>query len=255
MVEATTSHIKMPGQLKSRNLFEPNHGKDLSISVKGESYLRLPIKTRLITEKDNLVSLLEEYAKPHLKPGDIVFISEKVVAIMQNRIIPIRDIKVTPFARFLSKHVHNHRGTDKFRGFGHGTPMGMTLFVQEVGAPRVVFAAAVAAVTRPLGIKGLFYAICGKRGKSVDCPMSFTIWPYLNYAKLSPLNPSRVAKEVREKFGNEAVIVDANYRGVFSLGKSTKNITEKFIKEVFRDNPAGQSEEMTPFFIVRKNKA
>lgn len=232
--------------------FKPNKGKALGIAVGNDKYLRLPIKTRLITEKDNLHSLLYEYVNPHLLSSDLIFISEKIVAITQNRMIKIRDIKPSFLARYLAKRVDNKRHTINFRGFGHGTSMGMELFIQEAGILRVLFAAGVAAITRPLGVKGLFYIICGKSAKSIDCPMSFTLYPYLNYAKLAPLNPMQVAIDMRDKFRSEVVIVDANYRGVFSLGKSSKNISEKFIQSVLRDNPAGQSEEMTPFFIIRK---
>ena len=235
-----------------QNLMMPNKGKSLDIAVGKHTYSRLPIRTHLITDKDKLPSLMWDYVLEHLLPGDLVFISEKIVAITQNRIIRIRDIKPSRIARFLAKRVGNHRHTDNFRGFGHGTSMGMELFVQEAGYARVIFAAAVAAVTRPLGIKGLFYRICGKRAKSIDCPMSFSLWPYLQYAKLAPLDPMGVAEQIRGQLDHHVVIVDANYRGVFSLGKSNKKIPERFIQEVFRDNPAGQSEEMTPFFIVRK---
>jgi hypothetical protein len=231
--------------------FAPNVGKSLDILVDSERYLRLPIKTRLITEEDDLVKLLEEYVAPYLVPDDVLFVSEKIVAITQGRIIKIRDIKPSRLARFLARHIHNHRHTVNFRGFGHGTSMGMELFLQEAGYPRVIFAAAVAAVTRPLGIKGLFYIICGKRAKSVDCPMSFTLWPYLHYAKLAPQDAPGVARRLKERFGNEVVILDANYRGVFSLGKSARAPSEKFIRGAFRDNPAGQSDEMTPFFLLR----
>jgi hypothetical protein len=128
----------------------------------------------------------------------------------------------------------------------------MQLFIEEAGCPRVIFAAGVAAITRPLGIKGAFYYICGKRAKSIDCPMSFLILEYAHYAKLAPNDPQGVAKEIKEKFGCETVILDANYRGAFSLGKTTRAISEKFIEKAFRDNPAGQSDEMTPFLILRK---
>lgn len=233
--------------------FKPNKGKSLSIVVKSESYLRLPIRTRLLTEHDDLLAVLEEYIPPQLDADDLIFISEKIVALTQGRIVRIRDITPSPLARFLARHVDNKRHTVNFRGFGHGTSMGMELFIQEAGYPRVLFAATVAAVTRPFGIKGLFYIICGKSAKSIDCPMSFSLYPYLHYAKLAPLRPASVAQQVRERFGREVVIVDANYRGVFSLGRSSNTIREKFIQDVFRDNPAGQSEEMTPFFIVRRD--
>ena len=233
-------------------LFRPNRGKELAIPVQGVEYLRLPIRTPLITERDDLMALLRKHVLPHVRPGDVIFVSEKIVALTQGRIVLINDIRPTRFARFLARRVNNGRGTKNFRGFGHGTSMGMELFIQEAGYPRVFFAAAVSAITRPFGIKGMFYRICGKRAKSIDCPMSFTIHPYLHYAKLAPLEPDVVARTLAIESGNDVVIVDANYRGVFSLGRSNRRIAERFIRDVFRDNPAGQSDEMTPFFIVRR---
>ncbi len=82
--------------------------------------------------------------------------------------------------------------------------------------------------------------------------MSWTIEEFKEYAKKAPANPDGVAREVKGAFGVETVIVDANYRGAFSLGKSTSAISEKFIRELLRDNPAGQDSEMTPFFIIRR---
>jgi hypothetical protein len=132
----------------------------------------------------------------------------------------------------------------------------MQLFVEEAGYIRILFAAVVSAVTRPLGIHGLFYRICGLRAKSIDCPMSFLIFEYAHSAKLAPNNPSGAARKIRELLGgHETVILDANYRGAFSLGKSTAKISEQFIGKLFRDNPLGQSDEMTPFCIVRKASA
>jgi hypothetical protein len=128
----------------------------------------------------------------------------------------------------------------------------MQLLIEEAGIPRVLFATAVSAVTRPLGVKGAFYYLVGKQAKSIDCPMSWTIEQFKDYAKRAPLKPNEVARAVRERFEAETVIVDANYRGAFSLGKSTPAISERFIRELLSDNPAGQDSEMTPFFIIRK---
>ena len=162
------------------------------------------------------------------------------------------DIKPTAFARFLARNVGNYYGTADFHGFGHGTDLAMHLFVEEAGYLRILFAAAVSAITRPFGIRGLFYRICGLRAKSIDCPMSFLILEYAHSAKLAPNDPNGAARSIRKLLGYETVILDANYRGAFSLGKSTRTISERFIGELFRDNPLGQSDEMTPFCIVRR---
>jgi hypothetical protein len=148
--------------------------------------------------------------------------------------------------------VRNYAGTPQFRGLGHGTAPAMQLLIEEAGYLRTLFAAGIAAVTRPLGIKGAFYYLVGKQAKSIDCPMSWTIEPYQEYAKMAPADPNGVARKIKERFGAETIIVDANYRGAFSLGKSTRAISEKFIRKVLRDNPAGQDSEMTPFLIIRK---
>ncbi|MDO8408394.1 MAG: hypothetical protein Q7S95_04205 [bacterium] len=233
--------------------FVPNPGKSLAIDVDGTTYLRLPIKTRLITTRDtDILPLIEQYVQPHLAAGDTVYVSEKALTITQGRVVDMNRVKPTWLARFLARNVGNYYGSEEFHGFGHGTDLAMQLFIEEAGYPRIIFAAAVSALTRPLGIRGLFYWICGKRAKSIDCPMSFLILEYAHSVKLAPNDPSGAAKRIRGVLGREVVILDANYRGAFSLGKSTHAISEAFIGKLFRDNPLGQSDEMTPFCIVRK---
>lgn len=242
--------VKKPASGK----FVANPGKELTIDVDGITYLRLPIKTRIITTKDtDIMPLLDEYLKPYLKPDDIIFISEKALTVTQGRIINMSDIKTTAFARFLARNVQNQYGKQDFHGFGHGTDMAMQLVIEEAGFLRVLFAAGVAAFTRPFGIRGLFYTICGERAKSIDCPMSFLILEYAHYAKLAPNDPSGSARLIKKNLGHETIILDANYRGAFSLGKSDRAISEEFIQKLFKDNPLGQSDEMTPFCIVRKS--
>jgi len=233
--------------------FTPNPGKEIETIIRDTHYLRLPIKTRLIRNGDDLAALLEEYARPIFQLGDLLFISEKIVCLTQgDRIIRADAVETTALARFLATKVRNGAGTPEFKGLGHGTAPAMQLLIEEAGVLRVLFAAAVSAITRPLGIKGAFYYIIGKQAKSIDCPMSWTIEEFRDYAKRAPREPNRVAREMKKLFGIETAIVDANYQGAFSLGKSTWRITEKFIREVLHDNPAGQDSEMTPFFIIRK---
>ena len=235
-----------------RTPFVPNKGKSIETMVAGVSYLRFPIKTRLINFGDELVELLVEYVEPHIAPGDLLFVSEKIVCITQGRIIHRDKVKTSWLARFLASKVRNYAGTPQFRGLGHGTAPAMQLLIEEAGYLRTLFAAAVSALTRPLGIGGAFYYLVGKQAKSIDCPMSWTIEEFKDYAKRAPLEPNKVARKIKERFGVETVIVDANYRGAFSLGKSDSAISEKFVRKVLSDNPAGQDSEMTPFMLIRK---
>ncbi len=231
---------------------EPNAGKALETAAGGSRYLRFPVKTRLIRPGDDLMALIAEYAAPHLRGGDLLFVSEKVVCITQGRIVRAADVRTSRLARLLARKVRNYAGTPQFRGLGHGTAPAMQLLIEEAGYPRTLLAAAAAALTRPLGIKGAFYFIVGKRAKSIDCPMSWTIGEFKDYAKRAPQDPNGVARAIAARFGADTVIIDANYRGAFSLGKSTNAVGEKFVRAVLSDNPAGQDSEMTPLLIIRK---
>ncbi len=227
--------------------FIPNPGKKLIIEVEKNKYVRLPIKTRLITPKDNLLNILEKYLKPHLKKDDIVFISERIVAITQSRAWPIKDISPSWPAKFLSKFVRKSP-----YGIGIGSPWTMELAIREAGYPKMFLGMVASALSKPFGLRGGFYWICGKKVASIDGPCSYTIPPYNKYAKLGPLKPNKVAKFLKEKINQEVIIIDANDLGVAVLGKSSRYISDDFCKKVFRDNPLGQSKEQTPLCIVRK---
>jgi len=229
-------------------MLEPNQGKNLAINIGQDVYERHPVKTHVIKSGDDLIEVVEKYLKPFLQTGDYIFISEKIVAISQGRSFPIEEIKPSWLAKFLVKFVHKSP-----YGIGLGSPWTMQLALGEVGAPRILLGAVVAAVTKPFGIKGMFYRVCGKQASAIDGPCDYTLPPYNHYAKLAPKDPDGVAKKIKEKFGSEVVIIDANDLGVEILGRSSENVSIDFAKAVFRDNPLGQTNEQTPLCIVRRN--
>jgi F420-0:gamma-glutamyl ligase-like protein len=226
---------------------KPNPGKNLFIDVDGEKWARYPIKTHVIKPGENIAEVVERYVKGLLREGDIVFVSEKVVAISQGRAFPIEEIKPSFWAKFLSKFV-----TKSPYGIGLGSPWTMELAIREAGLFRILLGAFVSALTKPLGIRGLFYKVVGKNIASIDGPTPYTLPPYNRYAKLPPKDPDKVTKEISSKINCRVVIVDANDLGVSVLGKSHDDIKEDFVKKVFRDNPIGQSSEQTPICIVRR---
>lgn len=229
------------------NTLTPNKNKNLIIDVDGAEYARMPVRTHVVLAKDDLKTILSQYLKPHLQEGDIIFISEKIVAITQGRSYPIKDIKPSRLAKILAKFVQKTPC-----GIGIGSPWTMELAVREAGPAKIIFAAFVAAITKPFGIKGMFYRIAGKEVAAIDGPCDYTLPPYNRYAKLGPKDPGKVAEFLKGKIGRETVIIDANDLGVSVLGKSNKNIPDDWARKVFRDNPLGQTDERTPLCIVRK---
>ena len=224
-----------------------NEGKKLAIEIDGVSYLRIPVKTHVVMREDDLFEVLDKYTKELRQPGDIIFVSEKVVAITQGRAFPISEIKPGWFARFLVKFVYKSP-----YGSGLGSPYTMQLAVEDVGVPRLLLGCAAALVTKPFGIRGVFYKVCGPRAYAIDGPCDCTIPPYNRYAKMAPKNPDKVARKLKEKLGNEVIVLDANDLNVDILGKSSKDLDVKFLKALFKDNPLGQNSQQTPVAIVRK---
>jgi F420-0:gamma-glutamyl ligase-like protein len=229
------------------NNLTPNQGKNLIITLANDRFARLPIKTHIITKDDDIFKVVQKYVEPYKQNNDLLFISERIIAISQGRAFPIKEIKPSGLANFLVKFVHKSP-----YGIGLGSPWTMELAIKEAGALRMLFAAMISAITKPFGFKGIFYKVVGKNINAIDGPCDYTLPPYNNYAKLGPLKPDKVAKEIKNKIGLETVIIDANDLGVNVLGKSSASITDDFCQKVFKDNPLGQSSEQTPLCLIRK---
>jgi len=65
----------------------------------------IPVRTRLLTHKDNIVDAIEEYAKQNIGPHDIVSVAESVVAITQGRLVRPEEMKVCFLAKILNRFV------------------------------------------------------------------------------------------------------------------------------------------------------
>jgi len=224
-----------------------NPGKKLVVEANGQRFARIPIKTRLITPNDNLYDEIKNCLKGYLKKNDIVFVAEKIVAITQGRARPVKDIKPTKLAVFLSKLVSKKPG-----GIGLAMPETMQSAIEEVGYIRLFLACLGAALTRPLGIKGIFYIIAGDGARAIDGPTLNTIPPYNKYVVKGPKHPARVAESIAQAINKPVVIVDANDRGVRILGTSKSlKLNKKLLCSALRDNPLGQCSQSTPIGILR----
>jgi F420-0:gamma-glutamyl ligase-like protein len=224
--------------------------KNPEIEVEGKKYLRIPVKTHVIMVGEDIVEIVERYTKDIIKPGDIVFVTEKAVAISQNRAFPVKSIKPRKLAVFLSKYV-----TKTKHGIGLGIPETMEMALKECGVLRILFAAFVSFITKTFfKRRGDFYRIAGYRASSIDGPTPNTIPPYNEYVVLGPLYPDKVAKEISKKIGVDVIIVDLNDLGGKILGRSNKKLDKKKLYEILKDNPLGQSSEQTPIGIIREIK-
>lgn len=225
---------------------QANPGKELSFEVGRMTYLRFPVQTDLIQETDNIVEVVERYTRGMVLEGDLIVVSEKVVAITQGRAFRISEIKPSRLAVFLSRFVHKSP-----HGIGLGMPETMELAIREVGALKIIFASIIAAIGKLFGIRGLFYGICGPKARAIDGPCEYTIPPFNNYAVLGPKDPDLVSRKIKEAVGAHVAVIDANDLGVNILGVSGPEVDIPLLTKLLKDNPLGQSAERTPIGIIR----
>lgn len=227
---------------------QANENKSLEVNIGSETYLRIPIKTHVVMPNDDLLAVMKEYVPPYLESGDILFITEKIVAISQGRAYPIKDVEARPLAKWLSKYV-----TKTPHGIGLGIPETMEMALRECGTPRILFAAFVSVLGKLVGRKGDFYRVAGSKARAIDGPTSGTMPPFNTYVVLGPDQPEKVAKKIKQVLNKDVIvtIVDINDLGGNILGSSDVMDVNRVLA-ILKDNPLGQDAQGTPIGIIRK---
>ena len=227
----------------------PNDGKVLSVTTDAGTFKRIPIRTRVVMPGDDLDAFVTEYAGEVVEPGDTLFVTEKIVAITQGRSYTLDEIEPRPLARLLSKYV-----VKTPYGIGLGMPETMEMALRECGTPRILFAAAVSAVTKLFGRRGDFYRIAGDRARAIDGPTDGTIPPYDRAVVLGPTEPDAVAERLKALLGTPGAVavVDINDIGGNILGSTLDRAGEAQLVRILSDNPLGQGRQSTPMGIIRR---
>ncbi len=228
---------------------EANAGKALTVEIDGSQYSRIPIRTRVVLPGDDLDAFIREYATDAVQPGDIFFVTEKIVAITQGRSYRLDEITPRKLALFLSQYV-----TRTPHGIGLGMPETMEMALRECGTIRILAAAAVSAVTKAFGRKGDFYRIAGDKARAIDGPTDGTIPPYNEAVVLGPERPNDVARHIKQMLGGaaEVAVVDINDLGGNILGSTLDRAGDRRLVAILKDNPLGQGHESTPLGVVRR---
>ena len=225
----------------------PNPRRRLEIDIEGQTYLRLPIRTPVVTETDDIVDVIAHYAGAEVRPGDVVFVSEKVVAITQGRAIPVEEIRVSLLARLLWPRVAKVK-----YGIGLRSPYSMQCAIDECGSARILLAAAAGAVGKLLGRKGDFYRVAGKQAAMIDAAGTAGIDAFKGSVIKGPMEPDKVAQQIADVLSVGAAVVDVNdIGGSWAVGAS-RGVDRGLVEAALKDNPLGQGDEQTPCGILRR---
>jgi len=227
--------------------FHANEGKQVTVQVNGVTYARHAIQTHFVQVGESYVDLVERYVKPLYQPGDLLSSSEKIIGLCQRRVIYKKDMKVGALARFLSRFASHSSA-----GIGVDSPWKMQFAIDQCGALRVIWAAICAGVGKLFGKRGVFYDMVGQEVSGLDGFYDHEFQEYGEFGIRLPENPGGVCDEIEAATGVQAMIVDANDLNVEILGKaSSVTLDDETLKALIRDNPAGQSRELTPFILIR----
>jgi F420-0:gamma-glutamyl ligase-like protein len=227
-----------------------NDNKKVEIEVNGEVYQRKAIQTHFVKQGESYIDIMEKYVLPNYKEGDFISVSEKIIALCQNRVVKREDIKIGFWAKFLSKFA-SHPDT----GVGVGETIKMQYAIDKAGLLKVLYAALASAVTKLFGKRGVFYEIVGQDVSGLDGFYDHVWAEYRDIGIEMPENPSGVCNEIKSKLGISCMIVDANDLGQEILGYSDDlKERENDLKEFIKDNPAGQGNECTPIILMHKKE-
>ena len=89
----------------------------------------IPIPTRILTKKDDIVDTIEKYTKDKIGPDDVITVAESVVAITQGLYIRPEDLKISHMAQFCCRFIPDYGSL--------ATPHGMESLMIKEGHFRV----------------------------------------------------------------------------------------------------------------------
>lgn len=202
----------------------------------------LPVRTRILTNKDNIVDAIKEYAGGDITDRDIVCAAESVVAITQNRYVRPEELSPCWQARLMNRFVP--------AAGSMASIYGMQAAMEKEGCWRMLFWFIAAAFAKLAGKNGVFYAKC--RQASLTDDVTGTMPPFDKCIVYGPADTDEVCEEIVKATGAYgAVIADVNdLKRAAVLGKS-KGLDPKQIAQILIDNPFGNASQRTPIVIIK----
>ncbi len=205
----------------------------------------LPIRTPLLVPGDDLYSVFEKYAKPHVKENDVLAVCESALATMEGRTHYCEDIK----PGFLATRLNRFFKMDS----SLSSPYSLEMAIREVGAAKILFCMAMGALGKLVGRAGDFYLYAGRAVATID-DCTGTLPPFDKYVVMGPKNPRATAREFLEKTGVKLAVVDVNDLGRVDVLALSDPGDHQRVVDGLKTNPQGNANEQTPIALIRAGK-
>lgn len=202
----------------------------------------IPVRTQLVHPGEDLAAIVADAVRGIARPGDVIAISETAVAIAQGQAVAAELVRPSRLAYFLSQRAGALATVNQ--------PESLQIVIDQVGAPKVLFAAVMHVVGRLAGRRGLFYRVMGEAITAID-GYTGTLPPFERAIVFAPQNPDGFAESVRERTGVDCTVVDANDLEKAKILGASSGVDRKNVEYALLANPHGNSDEQTPVVVLK----
>ena len=207
-----------------------------------EGMVAIPVRTRLVRPGEDLAALIQLSVAGIAQPGDVLAISETAVAIAQRQAVPAEYVRPSRLALLLSRHAGAMATVSQ--------PESVQIVIDNVGAPKVAYAAVMQVLGRLAGRRGMFYEILGEAIAAID-GYTGTMPPFERMIVFAPQNPDAFAQSVFERTGIACAVVDANDLNAAKVLGASAGVNRDSVTEALLSNPHGNGDEQTPIVVLK----
>ena len=206
----------------------------------------LPVPTRILTPKDDIVEVIAEYTEGKITENDVVTVAESVVAITQGNIVRPDELEISCLAKLCCRFIPDYGSL--------ATPHGMQALMVREGEWRVAFALLAGFLGKLIGLRGLFYKWGGKQAALID-DVTGTMPPFDKCVVYGPEEPEKVVAAIKDKVGSfGAMIADVNDLKRSRIVGATQGMDAQLAADLLIDNPFGNASQKTPICILKNFK-
>ena len=203
----------------------------------------IPVPTRILTDKDDIIEAIEHYTEGKIGPDDLVCSAESVVAITQGRYVRPEDLEISCLARLCCRFIPDYGSL--------ASPHGMQSLMNVEGQWRVAFALFAGFLGKIVGQSGLFYKWGGEQTAMID-DVTGTMPPFDKCIVYGPGDPYGMAQKMKERLGCfGAMIADVNDLKRSRVVGVSAGVKGELAAQLLIDNPFGNASQKTPICIIK----
>ena len=203
----------------------------------------IPVPTRILTDKDDIIEAIEHYTEGKIGPDDLVCSAESVVAITQGRYVRPEDLEISCLARLCCRFIPDYGSL--------ASPHGMQSLMDVEGQWRVAFALFAGFLGKIVGQSGLFYKWGGEQTAMID-DVTGTMPPFDKCIVYGPGDPYGIAQKMKDKLGCfGAMIADVNDLKRSRVVGVSSGVKGELAAQLLIDNPFGNASQKTPICIIK----